>query len=278
MAPKEGERRGHSGSNSRPRRATARAISEAARERELLRAAHRGDGSARDRLVSTYLPLVGAVAARYRDYGMSVEDLVQEGSIGLLDAIHHYETDRGPEFVAYARFRIRRAIRNALTQQARLIRLPKQVVERRRALAQAEARLNAGGRRPTVADLAAATGLSVSAVIEARSATQAPVSLDEPLLAHGAPLEMLVADPSVSDPEVEIIEHEQRELLVRALAELPDRQRLVVIAQLGLDRKEPASAVELAAELSLSPRRTQTLGQDALYALREALEPVHVTS
>ena len=174
----------------------------------------------------------------------------------------------------YARFRVRRAIRNALTDQARLIRLPKQVVERRRAIDRAEARLAAAaaGRPATPVQLAAATGLSVDAVENARSAGLAPISLDEPLLPDGSSLASVVADPEAADPELNALEHEQTELLNAALDDLPNRQRCMLDRRWGIGG-EPVSNADLAAELELSPRRTQTIGHDALYKLRAALEP-----
>jgi len=244
------------------------------RHRKLLRAARRGDPGARARLVQCYLPLVRAVASRYRDYGLPLDDLVQEGSIGLLEAIDHYDAGRGASFEAYARFRVRRAIRNALTDQARVIRLPKQVVERRRVLDRAEAALLAGGVPPTPANLADTTGLSVAAVREARWATQVQVSLNEPLLPDGSALESLVADPAASDPAADTVAHEQDVLLRRALAHLPERERQVISARWGVNGAPERSATELARELKLSPRRTQTIGHDALDALREELELV----
>ena len=113
-------------------------------------AAQRGDRAARDQLVTSNLGLVRSVAARYRDLGLPFDDLVQEGAIGLLDAIDHYDPGRGASFESYCRFRIRRAIKNALTDKARVIRLPKQLVERRRAIERAEAQLAAAaaGRTP----------------------------------------------------------------------------------------------------------------------------------
>lgn len=275
MAQGKDERRGRSfaddpGSRASPRDRSSR---DAVRFRKLFRAARRGDRGARERLVISHLGLVRSLASRYRDLGLPFDDLVQEGSLGLLDAIDHYEPGRGPEFGSYARFRVRRAIRNALTDQARLIRLPKQVVERQRAIERAEARLTAAaGGAPTPAQLAAATGLSVAAVLEARSAALAPISLDEPVLAHGSSFDSIVADPAAPDPELEALEHEQAELLNAALEQLPERQRRVVRCHWGLGGV-PRSNAELAAELKLSPRRTQTIGRDALYELRAALEP-----
>lgn len=243
------------------------------RRRRLLRAARRGDRGARDRLISVHLGLVRSVAARYRDYGMPFDDLVQEGSLGLLEAIDGYDPNRGPDFEAYARFRVRRAIRNALTEQARLIRLPKQVVERRRALARAEARLVAAGQKPTANELAAATGLSEAAVRDARASGAAPISLESPRSAERRPLETWLIDHAAADPEAETLAHERSAALRGALAKLSERERHIITAQWGLDGGRPATGVELAEELQLSPRRTHTIGQGALYELREALEP-----
>ena len=240
----------------------------------MLRAAQRGDSRARERLVLSKLGLVRSVASRYRDLGLPFEDLVQEGSLGLLEAIEHYDPNHGASFDSYARFRVRRAVRNALTDQARLIRLPKQVVERRRAIDRAEAGLAAAaaGRAPTPAQLGSATGLSVAAVLDARSAGLAPISLDEPVLPDGSSLASVVADPEAADPELKVLEHEQTELLNAAIEDLPERQRRVIGRRWGVGAT-PRSNAEVAAELELSPRRTQTIGQDALYELRAALEP-----
>jgi RNA polymerase sigma factor (sigma-70 family) len=245
----------------------------AARQRTLLRGARHGDRGARNRLIDCHLGIVRTIASHYRDYGLPFDDLVQEGSIGLLDAIDHYDPARGAPFDAYARFRVRRAIRNALSDQARLIRLPKQVVQRRRALNRAEARMVTSGQQPTPADLAAATGLSLAAVLEARSVPQAPLSLDEPFLPDGSTLEGLIADPAANDPAVEMVANDESERLGRAFAQLSERQRRVITARWGLNGATITSAAELARSLQLSPRRTQTIGNDALFELRNALEP-----
>lgn len=240
------------------------------RRRRLLRAARRGDRRARERLVVAYLPLVRSLAARYR-YGLAMDDLVQEGCIGLLEAIDRYDPERGPGFEAYARFRIRRSMRNALTTQTRSIRLPKHVIERRRALDRAEAAMLAGGKRVTLRDLARATDLPLEAVEEARSAAQAPLSLDEPAVPGGSPLQALIAD-AAADPVIEALSSEQAAALQRAVAALPERQRRVVNARWGLDGTPAAAVTSLAGELGLSPRRLQSIGRDALQTLRRELE------
>ena len=238
----------------------------------LLRAARRGDRVAREQVVAAEIGLVRSLAFRYRGMGVPIEDLVQEGALGLLDAIDRHDPTRGVDFEPYARFRICRAIRNALSEQARLVRLPKQVVERRRALDRAEARLVAAGLRPTVADLAAETGLSTHDVVEARAVSPSPISLDAPLLPDGSTAAMLIADPAAVDPELQVISHEEAELVDEAVARLPARQREVVSRHFGLGRAaETIGAV--AGSLHLSPHRTRTIEHDALYSLRDQFEP-----
>jgi RNA polymerase primary sigma factor len=230
------------------------------RERKLLRAAQRGDRGARERVVVSRLGLVRGVAWRYRNLGLPFDDLVQEGTLGLLEAIDRYDHCRGVPFDAYARFRIRRAIRNSLTEKARLVRLPKQIVERRRLLARTEAGFeSAYGRTPTVSELAAATGLSELTVTEARGADGTLLPLDE-----------AVPDPTAPSPELKVLADEQSRLVRSAVARLPRRQRFVVNRRFGLDGS-PARVDELAANLHLSERRTRTIEHDGLHSLARQL-------
>jgi len=226
----------------------------------------------REQLVVDHLAEVRAIASRYRNLGLPYDDLVQEGTLGLLGALEHYDVRRGSSFDSYARFQIRRAIRNALTEKSRLIRLPKQIVERRRALDRAEAELTDGlGAHPSQSQLAAATGLSVDAVRQARQIVPVLVSLDEAAQPDGSPLEALVEDVASPDPTLTALDQEQTELVDRAVAELPPRQREVVARHFGLGC-EPEDLTKIAAALHLSPQRTRTIERDALYRLRDRLE------
>jgi RNA polymerase primary sigma factor len=240
---------------------------------QVFEAARRGDRRARERLVAEQLATVRSIALRYRNLGLAVDDLMQEGSLGLLEAIDRYEPERSTDFEKYARFRIRRAIRNALTEQSRLIRLPKQIVERRRAIERVEASIKgATGRTPSTAELAVATGLSPAAVVSARTIGTTPISLDQPVLEDGSTLEALVGDSSAPSPEDKTVEHEQARAVDDAVESLPGRQRTVVSRHFGFGC-EPEQIAEVAAQLHVSQQRARAIERDALYALRERLDP-----
>ena len=243
-------------------------------DHRLLASAKAGDRRARRRLVELHMGLVRSVAYRYRDLGLPLDDLVQEGAIGLLDAVARFDPSRGASFATYARWCVRRAITHALTDHGRLVRLPKGVVERERALAKARGRLRATlGREPTTEELSEACSLPVAAVGEAAATGSRLVSLDEAVSDEGPPLEALVEDLTAPQPESETLAHERSELVARAVAELPPRQRRMIEAYFGLGGEE-LSLVELADELHLSPQRARALEQDALHRLWPALVPL----
>jgi RNA polymerase sigma factor (sigma-70 family) len=254
--------------------APARASRQPLPVRGLLRAARRGDGRARERLAISQLGLVRSVASRYVGMGMPLEDLVQEGTLGLLDAIDRYDPARSADFAAFARFRVRRAIRDALTDQARPVRLPEQLVARRRVLRRAADALATAqdGRAPTPDDLASVTGLSVDRVREALAAPVETVSLDAPLSPGGSTLASLLADPAAVDPELEALRREAADAVDLEVALLPARQREIVARRFGLG-VQPQGIDEIAAALHVSPRRARTIGSAALDELRRALEP-----
>ena len=241
-------------------------------DEKLLRSAASGDRDARERLLAQYLPLIRGVASRYRGAGLPFDDLVQEGSVGLLEAIGDFDPRLGVEFASYARFRVHRAIRNALTERARLVRLPKHVVERRRLIDRERARAFASsGRTPSVAELAQRTGLSAETVLAALGADIEAVSLDAPVTPDGSPLEELVADPAASDPEAVAVERDSVRRIDEAVEHLPGRQRQIIEHTFGLG--VPAESIaDVAAEFHLSPQRTRTIVLDALHKLERELE------
>lgn len=224
----------------------------------LLRAAQTGDRAARDRLVADCVPWLHDLAHHYRGLGLGADDLVQEGALGLIDAIEHFDPDRGMPFERYARFRARNAMRDALTESSRLVRLPKHVVERRRAIDRYAARAAAAtGHWPTAEQIAGALDLDVAEVVVARDAPVAVAVADvaaDPLASTREE-----ADP-VAVPDV-----------AGALETLAPRQREIVERHFGIGAG-PERLGDIADSLHVSRQRARTIELGALARLRDILE------
>jgi RNA polymerase primary sigma factor len=240
----------------------------AAEEIALAKRIELGDEVARQKLVESNLRLVVAIARRYQGLGVSLQDLIQEGSVGLMHAVRKYDHRRGYKFSTYAVWWIRQAVRRGVTNTGRTIRLPIHVVERRSALAREGDRLEAAlGRPPTVHELAAASGIAFRHVVEALEVPSACVSLDQPI-AYELDLTIgeLVPDPHAPDPAEEAERVEDGLALTRRLAELPERERLILDLHLGLsgDRETLAAIGE---RLGLTRERVRQLERQALDTL-----------
>lgn len=218
--------------------------------------------------------LVRSLARRYSGMGLPVEDLLQEGAIGVLEAIENFDAANGASFSTYAYWRVRRTMTHALTDHGRLLRLPKSVLERRRAIADARAQLVNAGRSLTADALAEATHLTVDEVVAALDAPTTIASLDAPL-SDGTTLEGTVADPAATEPAAAVLAGAGRAALADAVDHLSGRQRAVIDARFGLSG-EPKTLAQIGAELHVSPARVRAIESDALHDLARDLDPVLV--
>ena len=243
-------------------------------ERELARLVAEGDERARTALIEANLRLVVAMARRYQGLGLAFPDLVQEGTVGLIQAVDRFDWRRGRRFSTYAAWWIRQAIRRALTNDSRTIRLPSRLVAKQLATRRAAATLQAGlGRTATTAEIAAATGYDLAAVESAERAPIAPASLNETVGGEEGSSQLLelVADATARDPSDET-EQAARDAAIRtAVAELRPREREIVVNHFGLDC-EPHTLEQIAHELDLAPERVRQIEQHALAALARRLD------
>jgi RNA polymerase primary sigma factor len=243
-------------------------------ERELARLAAAGDRRARARLIECNLRLVISMARRYQGLGLSFPDLVQEGTVGLIQAVDRFDPKRGRRFSTYAAWWIRQAIRRALTNDSRTIRLPSRLVTKQLAARRVAATLSATlGRPPTIAELAAATGFEPDALVVAEQAPLANASLNESVRgADGnAQLVDLVPDAAAADPEEEL-EKAARVAAVRAaVARLRERERDIVINHFGLNG-ESHTLEEIADAMHLAPERVRQIERHAFATLASKLD------
>jgi RNA polymerase primary sigma factor len=250
---------------------TERAFSEhplltAEEERRLARAVERGDLAAKDRLVRCNLRLVASVARRHVGRGLPMEDLLQEGVVGLIRAAEKFDWRRGTRFSTYAVPWIRQAISQALANTGRLIRLPAPQHLQAERLSRAErALLEQGAADPGVAELAAASGIEEAAVLRIRRADAPTASLDAPVGDGGGRLGDTVADER--EPVDVALAAARRRTVRRSVERLADRDRAVMRLRFGLDGGGERTLGAVGEVVGLSPERVRQLESAALERL-----------
>ena len=215
-------------------------------------------------MVVSNLGLVHSAAQAYRGRGVPYDDLVQEGTLGLMQAVRRFDPARGVKFSTYAARWIRGALIDALGH-AHAIRLPDKA---RRGLAAVKAAERELGD-PAPAAIAKRTGLGAGRVRSLRDAAYVAASLDEPVGADGTPLVELVADPDPADPWRRLDEHETRRRVWSLLNVLPRRHREVLVRRYGLAGGEAQTHAQVAAALGIGHERSRQLEHEALRRLRE---------
>jgi RNA polymerase primary sigma factor len=250
------------------RSAARRRVLTAAEEVRLARRIKRGDLAAKQEMIECNLGLVYAVARRYRGRGVPFEDLVQEGTIGLVGAVERFDHHRGLKFSTYAVWWIRRSVADAITDE-RTIRIPADASARLAVIHRAEQELGRTVAGPVSSEaIAEHTGFSVRRVRALREAASVTASLDQPVGEDGAPLGELIADPAAVDPSRHADEHETRRQLWSMLGTLPARHRDVLLRRYGMGADSPETHAEIGARLGVGEERSRQLEREALHRLR----------
>ncbi|HEY7148977.1 MAG TPA: sigma-70 family RNA polymerase sigma factor [Gaiellaceae bacterium] len=244
----------------------------AAEEVALAKRVERGDRAAKERMINSNLRLVISIARRYQGHDLSLLDLIQEGTIGLNRAVEKFDWRKGFKFSTYATWWIRQACQRAIAGQAKTIRVPAHVHERRLKLARVRNELLAKlDREPTREELAKASALSLQHVEEALDAADAPVSLNQRVGSEEeAELGDLFGDPTADDPAGEAVDSLRRLEVRRAVASLPERERRVLELRFGLDG-DPQPLEAIGKELGISRERVRQLEGEAMEQLASEL-------
>lgn len=240
-------------------------------EVELTRAILRGDTSAKQRLIESNMRLVINIAKTYRNRSIPLEDLIQEGAIGLMQAAERFDPDKGFRFSTYATHWIRQSIGRAIDNKSKAIRLPAHVSQSLRKIEKERIRLARElGFEPTYEHIAAAMGISAKKLLSIVQSSQELLSLDMSVGENGGmTLGGLIRDPSASDPETQVLSQEVMLELQRIMLELNEREQRVMRLRFRLDGQNEATLQEdLAREMKLSRERIRQIEVQAIKKLR----------
>jgi RNA polymerase primary sigma factor len=239
-------------------------------EVELAQRIKEGDQRALDRLVKANLRFVVSVAKQYQNQGLSLQDLINEGNLGLIKAAQRFDETRGFKFISYAVWWIRQSILQAVAEQARIIRLPLNQVGAVSKLKKTAAILEQEyQRKPSTAELAKELDIPEAKVQSLMGMNMRQISTDAPLddEDEGSFLDVYVDQDSAATDEA--VENESDHNAIKhALSMLSDKERQVINMYYGIGTAREYSLDEIALTMGISRERTRQIRDRVLKRLK----------
>ena len=232
-------------------------------ERDLARQMAEGAPRARERLIVSNLRLVVKIAGEYSDVGLPLVDLIQEGNLGLIEAVDRFDPERGYRLSTYAVWWIRRAMLTAINNYARMIRIPDYLFRAVRRMAQMRSLAEEG--LVDEEEITGTVGLSVERLRQIEMQVNEILSLDQAVGEDGEEtLEDRVVDESGLSPEHEALRLLFREELDAVLENLPARQAFALRLHHGIEDGCPYSFAEVGRVMKVSRERARQLVRDGM--------------
>ena len=234
--------------------------------------AARGDKEAREILIKSNLRFVVNVAKKFRNKGLPMADLINEGNIGLINAIEKYDVSRGYHFISYAVWWIRQSILKAIGEKSKMIRLP---LNRFGELVQIEkarkVMYEASGREPDAAEIAEHLRMDRKDVAELLSISREYVSLDTPVKQGTRDASLIgdfIEDKTVMQPEDAAVDDSLKTEVEKLLNKLPEKEAEILKQRYGIGGEKPKSLKEIGELFHLTKERIRQIEKRAILRLR----------
>lgn len=240
---------------------------------EEIKLAHRiaeGDQSAKNELVEANLRLVVSLARHYQGCGLSYQDLIQEGNIGLIKAAEKFDVSKGFRFSTYASWWIKQALSRSIADQSRTIRIPVHMTENINKFKKTERELLSKlNREPKVKEIADAMGISEKQAKEIQSYIVEPTSLDIQVGDDDdTTIGSFIEDTHFVNPESAYIKESNGDVVNAVLDTLSDREANILRLRFGIGGKKAMTLEEVGKEYGLTRERIRQIEAKALRKLR----------
>lgn len=240
-------------------------------EVELATQAAQGDQAAVKRLIESNLRFVVNVAKKYQNQGIPLADLINEGNIGLINAIERYDVGKGYHFISYAVWWIRQAILKAIYEKSRAIRLPLNRANELIQIQKAQKEITSQkGEDPELREIAALTQLDEQHIADLLSISRDMVSLETPVFTdkNNSELGDFIEDADYKSPEQEAVESSLKDDINNVLQTLSEKEADIIEYRFGLNGKHPMSLKEIGDMYNLTKERIRQIEKKALERLR----------